>query len=273
VSLCLCVRGRDCGSLAQILYSPRQIALIREAGRIVAQALERIREAVKPGVTTRQIERVAAEHIAACGGRSPFLGYQFPGKGPFPGAICTSVNDVIVHGVPDDVPLREGDLVSIDIGCIKDGYIGDSAWTFCVGQPDEKTRRLLETGEEALYAGIRAMRPRGKLGELSKAIQSLVERRGYSVVRDYVGHGVGQSLHEEPQVPNYVQAGALLPIIGKGLQRGMVLAVEPMVNEGTSKVVSVPGCWPVRTADGGRSVHFEHTVAVLDVTVEILTKL
>ncbi|MGD0090830.1 MAG: type I methionyl aminopeptidase [Planctomycetota bacterium] len=259
--------------MAQILYSPRQIALIREAGRIVAQALERIREAVKPGATTRQIERMTAEYLVACGGRSPFLGYQFPGKAPFPAVICTSVNDVVVHGVPDDVPFREGDLVSIDIGCIKDGYIGDSAWTFCAGNPDEKTRRLLETGEEALYAGLRTMRPRSKLGELSRAIQTLVERRGYSVVRDYVGHGVGQSLHEEPQVPNYLEVGALLPIIGKTLQKGMVLAVEPMVNEGTSKVVTVPGCWPVRTEDGKRSVHFEHTVAVLDGGIEILTKL
>jgi methionyl aminopeptidase len=258
--------------LAQILYSTRQVELIRAAGKIVGQALEKIREAIKPGATTRQVERVAAEYISSCGGRSPFLGYQFPGKAPFPAVICTSVNDVVVHGVPDDVPFKEGDLVSIDIGCIKDGYIGDSAWTFCVGEPDEGAKRLLAAGEEALFAGIRAMRPRGKLGELSRAIQTLVEGRGFSVVRDYVGHGVGQSLHEEPQVPNYVQPGALLPIIGKTLQSGMVLAVEPMVNEGTANVVSVPGRWPVRTADGKRSVHFEHTVAVLEDHVEILTK-
>lgn len=259
--------------MAQILYSPRQFALIREAGKVVAQGLEVIRQMVKPGVTTRQIERAAAEHIARCGGRSPFLGYQFPGKAPFPAAVCTSVNDVVVHGVPDDVPLEEGDLVSIDIGCIKDGYIGDAAWTFCVGEPDEGAKRLLAAGEEALYAGIGAMRARGKLGELSRAIQTLVEGRGFTVVREYVGHGVGQSLHEEPQVPNYVQAGALLPIIGKTLQAGMVLAVEPMVNEGKAEVASVPGQWPVRTADGGRSVHFEHTVGVLSDRVEILTEL
>jgi len=259
--------------LAKHLYSARQVALIREAGRVVAQALELIRQAVQPGATTRVIERVAAEHIAKCGGRSPFLGYQFPGKAPFPAVICTSVNEVVVHGVPDDVPFKQGDLVSIDIGCIKDGYIGDAAWTFCVGEPDEKTKRLLTAGEEALYAGLKAMRPRGKLGEVSRAIQTLVEGRGYSVVRDYVGHGVGQSLHEEPQVPNYLQPGALLPIIGWTLQPGMVLAVEPMVNEGTANVVSTPGQWPVRTADGKRSVHFEHTVAVLAEGIEILTKL
>ncbi|MCY3022585.1 MAG: type I methionyl aminopeptidase [Planctomycetota bacterium] len=257
--------------MAQKLYSERQMALIREAGRVVAQALELIRKAVAPGVTTRQVERVAAEHIARCGGRSPFLGYQFPGKAPFPAVVCTSVNDVVVHGVPDDAPLEEGDLLSIDIGCIKDGYVGDAAWTFCVGEPDERAKRLMAAGEEALYAGIKAMRARGKLGEISRAIQTLVEGRGFTVVRDYVGHGVGQALHEEPQVPNYVSAGALLPIIGKTLQPGMVLAVEPMVNEGGAAVVSVAGQWPVRTSDGGRSVHFEHTVAVLPDRTEVLT--
>ena len=242
---------------------------------MVAQCLELIRERVKPGATTRELDRVAAEHIKKSGGRSPFLGYQFPGKVPFPACVCASVNDVVVHGLPDDVKLKEGDLVSIDIGCIKDGYIGDSAWTFCVGEPDEKAKQLLKTGEEALYAGLAAMKPRGKLGELSRAIQTLVEGRGFSVVRDYVGHGVGQSLHEEPQVPNYVQAGAMLPFVGplnKPLQPGMVLAVEPMVNEGTAEVESVNGQWPVRTADGGRSVHFEHTVAILNDRIEILTK-
>jgi methionyl aminopeptidase len=258
------------------LYSERQIALIREAGRVVAECLELIKEKVKPGATTRELDRVAAEHIQKRGGRSPFKGYQFPGKLPFPASVCASVNDVVVHGIPDDVKLKEGDLVSIDIGCIKDGYIGDSAWTFCVGQPDEKAAKLLKAGEEALFAGIKAMKPMGKLGELSRAIQTLVEGRGFSVVRDYVGHGVGQSLHEEPQVPNYVQTGAMLPFVGalnKPLKPGMVIAVEPMVNEGTATVVSVGGQWPVRTSDGGRSVHFEHTLAVLPDRIEILTKL
>ena len=180
---------------------------------------------------------------------------------------------MVVHGLPDDKPLKEGDLVSIDIGCIKEGYIGDSAWTFCVGTPDAEAKKLMAAGEEALYAGIKAMKPRGKLGELSKAIQTLVEGRGFSVVREYVGHGVGQSLHEEPQVPNYVSVKDMLPLLGKTLQPGMVLAVEPMVNERGPDVVSVAGQWPVRTKDGGRSVHFEHTVAVLSDRIEILTKL
>jgi methionyl aminopeptidase len=256
------------------LYSERQINLIRESGRVVAECLELVRKAVEPGVTTRQLDRIVADHIKQRGGTSPFFGYEFPGKTPFPAAVCASVNDVVVHGVPDDVKLKEGDLVSIDVGVTKDGYIGDSAWTFAVGQPDAAAKKLLTAGEDALYAGINAMRPKGKLDDVSRSIQNVVESRGYSVVRDYVGHGVGQSLHEEPQVPNYVQSGSsLLSVFRPTLKPGMVLAVEPMVNEGTAQVVSVGGAWPVKTADGGRSVHFEHTVAILSDRIEILTKL
>ncbi len=259
--------------MPQNLYSERQIALIRESGRVVAECLEIIRKMIAPGVTTREIDRAVAEHIAKSGGRSPFMGYQFPGKSPFPASVCASVNDVVVHGLPDDMKLKQGDLVSIDVGVMKNGYIGDSAWTFAVGEPDEAARKLLAAGEEALYAGINIMRPKGVLGEVSRAIQNVVEGRGYSVVREYVGHGVGQSLHEEPQVPNYVQPRALLPGFRTILKPGMVLAIEPMVNEGSAAVVSVAGQWPVRTSDGGRSVHFEHTVAVLNDRIEILTQL
>lgn len=257
--------------MAQRLYSERQVKLIREAGRVVAECLQLIGQAVKPGATTRQIEKLAAEHIARRGGTSPFLGYQFPGKVPFPACICTSVNDVVVHGLPDDVPFREGDLISCDVGVCKDGYIGDAAWTFAVGEADEAAKRLLKAGEDALFAGIRAARPKGKLDEVSRAVQEVVEGRGFSVVRDYVGHGVGQSLHEDPQVPNYVQAGAL-PLFRPALKPGMVIALEPMVNEKAAEVVSLPGEWPVRTCDGGRSVHFEHTIAILADRVEILTQ-
>jgi len=257
------------------LYSDRQIALIRESGRIVAECLELVRKNCVPGASTYDLDRLVGEHIKKRGGTSPFFGYEFPGKSPFPASVCASVNDVVVHGVPDKVPLKAGDLVSLDVGVIKDGYIGDSAWTFSIGEPEASAKRLLTAGEEALYAGIAAMRPKGKLTEVSRAIQTLVESRGYSVVRDYVGHGVGQSLHEDPQVPNYVQAGASILSMFRDttLKPGMVLAVEPMVNEGTAQVVSVAGTWPVKTADGGRSVHFEHTVAVLRDRIEILTKL
>lgn len=254
-----------------ILYSERQVGLIREAGRIVSECLHIAQEQVRPGHATRQIEQAIAAHIRKSGCTSPFLGYELPGKEPFPFVVCISVNDVVVHGFPDDHPLREGDLVSIDCGVRKNGYIGDAAWTFVAGKADEKAQRLMQAGRDALEAGIKAARPRGKVGEISRAIQTLVEGRGYSVVRDYVGHGVGQMLHEEPQVPNYVKAGALLPIIGDTLKPGTVIAVEPMVNEGTAQVSSKEGAWPVHTADGGRSVHFEHTIAVLSGGVEILT--
>jgi methionyl aminopeptidase len=257
------------------LYSDRQIALIRESGRIVAECLDLVRQHVRPGVTTRQLDEVVTEHIKKRGATSPFFGYEFPGKTPFPAYVCASVNDVVVHGLPDDVELKEGDLVSIDVGACKDGYIGDSAWTFPVGEPDAVAKKLLAAGEESLYAGLNAMRPKGRISDISRAVQNLVESRGFSVVRDYVGHGVGQTLHEEPQVPNYVQTGTGLLSVFKNdlLKPGMVLAVEPMVNEGSAQVVSVKGTWPVRTADGGRSVHFEHTIAVLSDRVEILTKL
>ncbi len=256
-----------------ILYSDRQIDLIRESSRIVAECREIVREMIKPGVTTRQIDEKIAKHLKENDGVSPFFGYELPGKVPFPAVVCASVNDVVVHGTPDDIPLAEGDLVAIDIGVRKNGYIGDSAWTFGVGEISAEAQRLLEVGEKSLYEGIKAMKPRGKLGEVSKAIQTYVEAQNFSVVRDYVGHGVGQSLHEEPQVPNYVQPGQNLPFFRTILKPGMVLAVEPMVNEGTAKVVSADGEWPVRTADGKLSVHFEHTLAVRSDRIEILTSL
>jgi methionyl aminopeptidase len=266
-------RSREDGLLGQvILYSERQIGLIREAGKVVSECLHIAKDLVRPGGTTRQIELAIAAHIRKNGCTSPFLGYELPGKEPFPFVVCTSVNDVVVHGFPDDRPFAEGDLVSIDCGVRKNGYIGDAAWTFAAGQPDEKGARLLQAGREGLEAGIKAARARGKIGEISRAIQTLVESRGFSVVRDYVGHGVGQMLHEEPQVPNYVKPGALLPILGDVIKPGTVIAIEPMVNEGTAQVTSRnEGEWPVHTTDGGRSVHFEHTIAIVEKGVEILT--
>lgn len=258
--------------MAQIYYSERQIGLIREASRVVAECLQLSRTMLAPGVTTRQIERAIAEHIKKRGGTSPFFGYELPGKQPFPCSICASVNDVVVHGTADDVPLKEGDLVAIDCGVRKDGYIGDSAWTFPIGKLDAKAQVLMQTGLDSLNAGIAAARPRGTIGDISKTIQTLVEGRGFSVVRDYVGHGVGLSLHEDPQVPNYYQTGQNLPFLRTVLKPGMVFCIEPMVNEGTAQVLSAEGTWPVRTADGGRSVHFEHTVAVLKDRLEILTQ-
>ena len=254
-----------------ILYSERQIQLIREASKIVAECHDIVREMCVPGSTTRMIDEAVAKHIEKNGGVSPFLNYELPGKVPFPATVCASVNDVVVHGVCNDEALEEGDLVAIDIGVRKNGYIGDSAWTYPVGEVDETAKRLLKVGESSLYKGLEAMSPRGKLVELSRAIQIEIESNDFSVVREYVGHGVGQSLHEAPQVPNYVQAGQTLPFFRVILKPGMVLAIEPMVNEGSAGVKSSERDWEVRTQDGGRSVHFEHTVAVLEDRIDILT--
>jgi methionyl aminopeptidase len=257
--------------VAQILYSERQIDLIRKAAQVVAECHRITQKMCVVDATTREIDQAIAAHIKSRNGTSPFLNYRLPGKIPFPNTVCSSVNDVVVHGVADDVPLKSGDLVSIDVGVRLNGYIGDSAWTFVVGETDEVGRRLMKCGRDALYAGIAAMKPGGILAEVSRTIQKVIEAEKFAVVRDYVGHGVGLSLHEEPQVPNYVQPGALIPGFRKILQPGMVLAIEPMVNEGTEKVISDAKLWPVHTADGGRSVHFEHTVAVMKDRVEILT--
>jgi methionyl aminopeptidase len=257
--------------MAQIPYSPRQLEMIHEACRMVAECHVLVRGMCVPGQTTRKIDQAVGEYLLGHNATSPFYHYQLPGKVPFPATICTSLNDVVVHGVPDEQPLVEGDLISIDIGIRKNGYIGDSAWTYPVGRVDEEAERLLRIGEESLYAGIRAMRPRGILAEASRAIQQHIEKHGFSVVREYVGHGVGRALHEEPQIPNYVHKEDFHPARAKVLRPGMCLAIEPMVNAGGPKVISSDTGWPVRTADGSRSVHFEHTVAVLDDRIEILT--
>jgi len=248
--------------------------MIRESGRMAAQCLQIIREMIKPGVTTRQMDQKVTDFIVSQGCRSPFKNYQFPGKTPFPASLCASVNNVVVHGVPDDTPLKNGDIVSIDVGVVKNGFIGDTAWTFCVGEPDAKAKHLLEVGEASLYEGIKAMKPRGVLAEVSRAIQNHVEKNGFTVVREFVGHGVGLSLHEEPQVKNYVEMKDFLPGFRTLLKPGTVIAVEPMVNEGSADVESEGSGWPVFTKDGGRSVHFEHTIAVThDNRVEIMTEL
>lgn len=256
--------------MERVLYTDRQIESIRAAARIVVECLKIAQKLCVPDGTTRRINDRIAEHIRERGGSSPFLGYRLGRKVPFPATVCTSVNDVVVHGLPDDRPLREGDLVSIDCG-VRKGLIGDAAWTFPVGALDESARRLLAAGEAALREGIRAGRPRGPVSEISGAIQRKVEAEGFSVVREYVGHGVGFELHEEPQVPNFIQLSQRLPLIREILHPGTVIAIEPMVNEKGPEVVSDESAWPVRTRDGGRSVHFEHTVAVRSDRIEVLT--
>jgi methionyl aminopeptidase len=243
------------------LKSPREIEKMRDAGRVVAEALDLISENIRPGITTKALDKLAADHFRKNGARSAFLGYQ-----GFPANICVSIDDEVVHGIPSNRKLAEGQVVSIDIGAVVDGYFGDSARTFVVGEPSEQDGRLLEVTREALQRGIEQCRVGNRLGDLSAAIQEYVESYGFSVVRDLVGHGIGRKMHEEPQVPNYGEPGT-----GIEFKEGLVLAIEPMINRGRYEIRILPDGWTIVTADGSNSAHFEHTVAITTDGPEILT--
>jgi methionyl aminopeptidase len=244
-----------------IKKSPDEIKKMREAGRIVAEVLEIMEERVRPGVTTEELDRLAEEYIRSRGGVPSFLGYQ-----GFPRSICTSVNDVVVHGIPDGTPLREGDIVGIDVGVILDGYHADAARTYAVGEVGERAKRLMEVTKRALEAGIEACRPGNRLGDVSHSIERVVKEGGFSVVVQFVGHGIGRDMHEEPQVPNFGPPGR-----GPLLEPGMTFALEPMVNEGGYEVYVDRDGWTVRTVDGKLSAHYEHTVAVTEEGPLVLT--
>ncbi len=229
-----------------------EIQRMREAGRVVARVLATLGEHIRPGVTTAELEALAEEVIRAAGGRPSFKGYR-----GFPASICTSVNDEVVHGIPGPRRLALGDIVSVDVGVFLDGYHSDGAYTFVVGEADEGARRLLEVTEAALWAGIEQARAGNRVSDIGHAIQKVVEAAGFSVVREFVGHGIGRSMHEDPQVPNYGEPGR-----GPRLRPGMTLAIEPMVNEGGPEVRIREDRWTAVTADGSRSAHFEHTVAI-----------
>lgn len=246
-----------------ILKSADEIAAMRRAGRIVAECHAELKAWVVPGVTTQELNDKVAELIVRRGGIPAFLGYQ-----GFPAAICTSVNEEVVHGIPGPRRLEEGDIVGIDIGVILDGFHGDAAYTYSVGEIDAATRKLLQVTEEALYQGIEQVKVGQRLSTVSHAIQTHVEAAGFSVVRQFVGHGIGRRMHEEPQVPNFGSPGR-----GVRLRAGMTLAIEPMVNAGVYEVNVLDDGWTVVTADGKNSAHFEHTVAVTADGAEILTTL
>jgi len=247
------------------IKSARELDKMRAAGRIVAEVLAKIRETVAPGVTTSDLEAVADEIIIGKYKAIP----SFKGYRGFPGMVCASVNEEIVHGIPGDRVLNDGDIVSVDVGVIHNGYHGDSAITIAVGEIDGESQRLMDVTAEALRVGIGAMRPGNWSTEISKAVQSYVESQGYSVVREYTGHGIGRSMHEDPQIPNYYA-----PRMGRiRLRAGMTFALEPMVNVGTWKTRVLDDNWTVVTADGKRSAHFEHTAAVTKDGPEILTRL
>ena len=244
------------------LKSPREIEFMREAGRIVAAVLRELASALRPGITTADLDRLAERLIREAGAEPAFKGYQ-----GFPASICTSINDEVVHGIPSPRRvIREGDVVSIDVGARYHGYHGDSAATFAVGAVSAEARRLLEVTRRSLEAGIAAARPGHRVGDVGHAVQQVVEAAGFSVVRDYAGHGIGRAMHEDPQVPNYGRPGT-----GLRLRPGLVLAIEPMVNAGGPAVRTDPDGWTVRTVDGSLSAHFEHTVLITEGEPEVLT--
>lgn len=234
---------------------------MREAGRIVAEILQVLRDNIRPGIETRELDAIAAREIQARGAKSSFKGYR-----GFPATVCISVNEEIVHGIPGKRVLKEGDLVKLDFGVIYKGFQGDSAISVSVGPASDQQRALMEATEGSLLAGIKEARVGARMGDVSAAIQRYVEDRGFSVVREYVGHGIGRSLHEEPQVPNYGEPGK-----GVLLKKGMCLAIEPMVNVGTYATEVMPDKWTVKTKDRKLSAHFEHTIAITETGPEILT--
>ncbi|MBX2990635.1 MAG: type I methionyl aminopeptidase [Bacteroidetes bacterium] len=249
------------------IKSPREIELIRESSQIVAEVLALVGTRIKPGVDAKELDEVAERFIRSRGGTPAFKGYGSDKKNLFPSSLCISIDEEVVHGIPNGRKLEEGQIVSIDVGVRKNGYYGDSARTFAVGRVSEEKQRLMRVTEESLYKGIEKAVAGNHIHDVSFAVQKYVEANGYSVVRDLVGHGVGKSLHEEPAIPNYGDPGT-----GVKLKEGMVLAIEPMVNAGTYKVEHDPDGWTVRTVDRKPSAHFEHTVVVRKGEAEILTR-
>jgi methionyl aminopeptidase len=236
---------------------------MRRAGSVVAEMHEKIREAIRPGVTTGELDQIGRDVLERRGARSNFLNYGHP---PFPAVICASPNDMIVHGIPGPYRLEEGDIISIDCGAIIEGYHGDAAFTAPVGQVDEEASRLLKACEESLHAGIEQMVEGNRISDIGHAVQGVAESAGFSVVREYVGHAIGTAMHEKPEVPNYGEPGR-----GPKLRAGNVFAVEPMVNAGTRETKVLDDAWSVVTADGALSAHFEHTIAITDNGPEIFT--
>lgn len=246
-----------------VLKTSRELALMREACRISAGALQVAGEAVRPGISTWEIDKIAYDYIKSQGAEPNFLNLY-----GFPATACISINDEVIHGIPSKKRiLQSGDIVSIDLGAKIGGYNGDNAATFACGEISEEAKRLIETTRESLYEAIKMAVPGGKIGDIASAVQTYCESRGYSVVREYTGHGVGKELHEDPSVPNYGTAGR-----GVRLLPGMTIAIEPMINQGTAKIKVLPDGWTVKTQDSKLSAHFEHTVAITKDGPVILTR-
>lgn len=246
-----------------MLKTAAQVELMKESGRIVAKTLRLVSERIAPGVTPIELNDYAHELILAEGGIPSFLGYR-----GYPQATCISVNEVVVHGIPNRVSLKDGDIISLDFGVVKDGWHADSAWTYEVGQVSEEARRLMNVTRESLNQAIAKARPGNTIGDIGAAVQNYVERNGYNVVRDLVGHGIGEKLHDEPQnIPMYGKSGT-----GLKLKAGMTMCIEPMVNQGTWRVNQLDDEWTIVTADGKLAAHYEHTIHIGANGAEILTK-
>ncbi len=245
------------------IKSSEELEAMRRAGAVVAETIAILKEAMKPGITTGQLDRIANREIRRRGGSPTFKGYR-----GFPGSICASVNEEIVHGIPGDRVLQEGDLLKVDVGATVDGFIGDSAVTVGIGRISEEAERLIETTRQSLEDGIRAAKDGARTGDIGDAVERCATAQGFSVVREYVGHGVGRFLHEDPQAPNYGPPGR-----GARLRKGMTLAIEPMVNVGGWKTRLLADQWTVVTADGSLSAHFEHTIAITGGDAEVLTRI
>jgi methionyl aminopeptidase len=255
----------------RIIYkSAREIEKMREAGRIVGQVLQLMRESVTDGISTKELDTAAKKLATGAGGEMAFYNYRLRGVSyPFPGNICASIDEQVVHGIPGERRLRDGEIISIDVGVRLDGYYGDAAITVPVGEVSEEKQRLMQVTEGSLEAAVKAARPGARISDISAAVQNHVEANGFSVVKDYVGHGIGQKLHEPPQVPNFVMPGGKLS--DASLKPGMTIAVEPMVNAGTHEVERLANEWTVVTRDRKPSAHFEHTLAITQEGVIILT--
>ena len=240
---------------------------MRRANQLVGKTLGELAKHIKPGVTTLQLDKIADEFIRDHGAIPTFKDFPNPYGAPFPASICTSVNDVVVHGVPNnETVLKDGDIISIDCGTLLDGFNGDSAYTFCVGEVSEEVKKLLRTTREALYLGIENAVAGRHLGDISSAVQEHCEKEGYGVVRELTGHGIGREMHEDPQVPNYGRRGN-----GVMLKAGMCIAIEPMITMGDRNIYMMPDRWTIRTRDGKPAAHFEHTIAIRQGKAEILS--
>lgn len=248
------------------LKTDDEIELLRRANLLVGDTLAEVAKLIRPGVTTRQLDTVAETFIRDHGAEPTFKGFPNPYGPAFPASICTSVNEVVVHGIPDDTPLKDGDIVSVDCGVKLEGFCGDSCYTFAVGEISAEVRALLQVTKESLYKGIEQAITGKRLGDIGYAVQTHCEAQGYGVVREFVGHGIGHEMHEDPQVPNYGKRGS-----GKLLKNGLCIAIEPMITLGSPQVALLDNCWSVITQDRKPAAHFEHTIAIHHGKADILS--